>query len=116
MTADQITARVEDILNSHDVKYDVNWTYNGSPFITQPGSLTDAASKAIKTITGLTTELSTSGGTSDARFIAPTGAQVVELGPSNKTIHKINESVNIADLESLVDIYALTLENLLACK
>jgi len=116
LTADQITARVEQVLNSHGVKYDVKWTYNGSPFITQPGSLTDAASKAIKTITGLTTELSTSGGTSDARFIAPTGAQVVELGPSNKTIHKINESVNIDDLESLVDIYALTLENLLACK
>lgn len=116
LTADQITSRVEDILKSHDVAFDVKWTYNGSPFITQPGSLTDAVSQAIKSVTGLTTELSTSGGTSDARFIAPTGAQVVELGPSNKTIHKINESVNIEDLEALVDIYQLTLENLLICK
>jgi succinyl-diaminopimelate desuccinylase len=115
LTADQITARVENILNNHNVDYDIKWTYNGSPFITQPGSLTDAASQAIKTVTGLTTELSTSGGTSDARFIAPTGAQVVELGPSNKTIHKINESVNIDDLETLVKIYQVTLENLLKC-
>ena len=113
LTAEQITVRVEEILNTHNVSYEVQWTYNGSPFITQPGSLTDAVSQAITQVTGLTTELSTSGGTSDARFIAPTGAQVVELGPSNKTIHKINESVNIQDLESLVDIYQVTLETLL---
>lgn len=116
LTAQQITQHFDTILDKHHVDYDVQWTYNGSPFITQPGSLTDAVSQAIKTTTGLTTELSTSGGTSDARFIAPTGAQVVEVGPSNKTIHKINECVNIADLESLVDIYQLTLENLLTCK
>ncbi|PKF60659.1 succinyl-diaminopimelate desuccinylase [Psychromonas sp. psych-6C06] len=115
LTAEQIISRFEATLKTHDVDYEVNWTYNGSPFITQPGSLTDAVSEAIKQVTGLTTELSTSGGTSDARFIAPTGAQVVEVGPSNKTIHKINESVNVADLESLVDIYQVTLENLLTC-
>ena len=94
----------------------MTWTFNGLPFITEPGSLTNSVSEAIKQVTGLTAELSTSGGTSDARFIAPTGAQVVEVGPSNKTIHKINESVNIDDLESLVDIYQVTLENLLANK
>ncbi|GLS91661.1 succinyl-diaminopimelate desuccinylase [Psychromonas marina] len=113
LTAAQITAAFEETLKNHDVDYDVQWIYNGSPFITQPGSLTNAVSLAIKEVTGLTTELSTSGGTSDARFIAPTGAQVVEVGPSNKTIHKINESVNIADLESLVDIYQVTLQKLL---
>lgn len=113
LTATQIIERFQATLDAYSVDYDVQWTYNGSPFITQPGSLTDAVSRAIKKVTGLTTELSTSGGTSDARFIAPTGAQVVEIGPSNKTIHKINESVNITDLESLVDIYQVTLENLL---
>ena len=116
LTAQQIIERFEATLKSHDIDYDVQWTYNGSPFITQPGSLTDAVSQAILETTGLTTELSTSGGTSDARFIAPTGAQVVEVGPSNKTIHKINECVKVDDLELLVGIYQHTLENLLACK
>lgn len=115
LTAAQITEGFEKTLKAHHVDYHVQWIYNGAPFITQPGSLTDAVSQAIKQITGLTTDLSTSGGTSDARFIAPTGAQVVEVGPSNKTIHKINECVNIEDLESLVGIYQVTLENLLAC-
>ncbi|MEI6895920.1 MAG: succinyl-diaminopimelate desuccinylase, partial [Psychromonas sp.] len=108
ITAAQIIERFQRTLAMHNVSYDVLWTYNGSPFITQPGSLTDAVSQAIYKVTGITTELSTSGGTSDARFIAPTGAQVVEVGPSNKTIHKIDECVNIKDLESLVDIYQVT--------
>jgi len=116
LTAEEIITHFRTILDKHHVEYDVQWIYNGSPFITQPGSLTDAVSQAIKQITGLTTELSTSGGTSDARFIAPTGAQVVEVGPSNKTIHKINECVNVKDVEALVDIYQVTLENLLTCK
>lgn len=116
LSAAQIIKRVENILATHDVEYDVKWTFNGLPFITEPGTLTDAVSDAIKQVTGLTTVLSTSGGTSDARFIAPTGAQVVEVGTSNKTIHKINECVNIEDLESLVDIYQVTLENLLLRK
>jgi succinyl-diaminopimelate desuccinylase len=116
LTAAQIIERFEETLKIDDINYDVKWIYNGSPFITQPGSLTNAVSQAIKDVTGLTTELSTSGGTSDARFIAPTGAQVVEVGPCNKTIHKINECVNIDDLESLVDIYQVTLEKLLLCK
>jgi len=116
LTAAQIIAQFNAILDKHQVEYDVEWIYNGSPFITQPGNLTDAVSDAIYKTTGLTTELSTSGGTSDARFIAPTGAQVVELGASNKTIHKINECINIKDVESLVDIFEATLENLLTCK
>lgn len=113
LTAAQICDCFEQILKAHHVDYDVKWIYNGSPFITPPGSLTDAVSSAIKKITGITTELSTSGGTSDARFIAPTGAQVVEVGPCNKTIHKINECVKIDDVEALVDIYQVTLEKLL---
>lgn len=116
LTAQQIIARVEKTLNTYSVNCEIQWIFNGSPFITKPGSLTDAVSLAIKDITGLTTELSTSGGTSDARFIAPTGAQVVELGASNKTIHKINENIKIKDVETLVDIYQATLVNLLTCK
>ncbi|MEH6452054.1 MAG: succinyl-diaminopimelate desuccinylase [Psychromonas sp.] len=115
LTADQLTEHVESILQSHNLKYKIKWTYNGSPFITQPGSLTNAVSEAIFETNGITTELSTSGGTSDARFIAPTGAQVVEVGPSNKTIHKVNECVRIADVEELVDIYKVTLQKLLTC-
>jgi len=115
LTADQIIARVESILNAQQLKYDIQWTYNGSPFITQPGSLTKAVSEAIFEVSGLTTELSTSGGTSDARFIAPTGAQVVEVGPSNATIHQVNECIKVNDLEKLVNIYQITLEKLLIC-
>ncbi|MFT6924896.1 MAG: succinyl-diaminopimelate desuccinylase [Psychromonas sp.] len=115
LTAEMIIERVVAVLQKHELHYQVKWTYNGSPFITQPGSLTNAVSEAIFSVNGLTTELSTSGGTSDARFIAPTGAQVVELGPGNKTIHKVNESVKITDVEELVDIYRLTLEKLLTC-
>lgn len=115
LTAQQIVAKVETCLQQHNLKYELNWTYNGSPFITEPGSLTDAVSQSIKDVTGTVTELSTSGGTSDARFIAPTGAQVVELGPCNATIHKVNECVKVDDLEKLVSIYQGTLENILVC-
>ena len=115
LNSEQIINRVESILHKHQLKYDIEWTYNGSPFITQPGSLTNAVSEAILEVNGLTTELSTSGGTSDARFIAPTGAQVVEVGPCNATIHKVNECVKVDDLDELVKIYQLTLEKLLTC-
>lgn len=115
LKAEQIIARVETVLDKHQLKYDIKWTYNGSPFITQPGRLTNAVSDAIFEVSGLTTELSTSGGTSDARFIAPTGAQVVEIGPSNATIHQVNECVKVDDLEKLAKIYQLTLEKLLLC-
>ena len=113
LTAETIITKVERLLTDHNINFEVNWTYNGSPFITEPGSLTDSVALSIKEITGINTELSTSGGTSDARFIAPTGAQVIELGPCNKTIHQINECINIKDVETLVDIYQRTLEKLL---
>ena len=113
LTAAQIVQRVESVLQNHQLKYDLQWTYNGSPFITQPGLLTNAVSAAILEVNGLTTELSTSGGTSDARFIAPTGAQVVEVGLCNATIHKVNECIKVEDLDELVEIYQRTLEKLL---
>lgn len=115
LTAQDIIKQVETVLIKHQLNYDLSWTYNGSPFITHPGSLTNAVSDAIKQVNGLTTELSTSGGTSDARFIAPTGAQVVELGLCNATIHKVNECIKVSDLEELVNIYQTTLDKLLTC-
>ena len=113
LTAQKIISKVEKLLATHHLNFTINWTYNGSPFITEPGHLTDAVALSIKEITGITTELSTAGGTSDARFIAPTGAQVIELGPCNKTIHQINECINIKDVETLSEIYQRILEKLL---
>ena len=96
-----------------DRQFDIAWSHSGYPFATSAGTLTDATEAAIKSVTGYTTRLSTSGGTSDGRFIAPTGAQVVELGPVNTTIHKINECVAYADLDPLAAIYERILFNLL---
>lgn len=114
LTADDLTTRVEAILDGHNVAYDIEWTYNGLPFLTESGALVDACRGAIKDITGTDTELSTAGGTSDGRFIAPTGAQVVELGPCNGTIHKINECVKVSDLEQLTKVYLGILTRLMA--
>ena len=114
LTADQLVQRLEAALDNHQVDYDIKWTYNGLPFLTAEGELVEACQAAIKELTGQQTELSTAGGTSDGRFIAPTGAQVVELGPCNATIHKLNECVKIADLETLTDIYADIMQRLLA--
>ena len=113
LTFDKIVDKVNAILTKHELEYDINWTFNGKPFITEPGVFVNAVSTAIKTVTGRNTELSTSGGTSDGRFIAPTGAEVIEVGPCNATIHQVNESVNCADLEALVDIYYQTLVHVL---
>ena len=96
------------------MNYDLTWTLSGQPFLTPRGDLVNAVVAAIKSETGRDTELSTSGGTSDGRFIAPTGAQVVELGPINATIHKVDECISAADLETLTGIYEKALENLLA--
>ena len=96
-----------------DLNYTLTWRHSGSPFLTQPDTLVTATQKAIQTVCGYTTKLSTSGGTSDGRFIAPTGAQVIEVGPINATIHKMNEHVNIKELDKLSIIYQLILENLL---
>jgi succinyl-diaminopimelate desuccinylase len=114
VTADQLVQRLEAILDSHQIDYDINWTYNGLPFLTAAGELVDACQAAIMQVADQQTELSTAGGTSDGRFIAPTGAQVVELGPCNATIHKLNECVKIADLEILTDIYTDIMRRLLA--
>ena len=112
-TNEQLISRVNDILDKHQLQYDIKWTYNGQPFLTQSGELVAATQQAIKDVTDLTAELTTAGGTSDGRFIAPTGAQVVELGPVNATIHKVNECVNMTDLDQLAEVYEKVLENLL---
>ena len=106
--------RTEAILKKHGLNYDLTWTLSGQPFLTPRGDLVNAVVAAIKSETGRDTELSTSGGTSEGRFIAPTGAQVVELGPINATIHKVDECISAADLETLTGIYEKALENLLA--
>lgn len=113
LTADQLIEKTEGVLNRHQLNYELEWTRYGSPFLTSSGKLVEAAKTAIEEITGREPELSTSGGTSDGRFIAPTGAQVVELGPCNSTIHKVNECVNIEDLDSLALIYEKIMSRLL---
>ncbi|MFV5492962.1 succinyl-diaminopimelate desuccinylase [Acinetobacter towneri] len=113
VTADELKARVLEILDRHQVDYEIEWTLSGLPFLTPVGELVNAARQAIRNVTGVETELSTSGGTSDGRFIAPTGAQVLELGVLNATIHQINEHVDVADLEPLAEIYEQILEGLL---
>jgi succinyl-diaminopimelate desuccinylase len=108
-----IKQRTHTILDKYDFKYDLNWRLSGNPFLTKKGVLIDATHQAIKTITGRETQDDTGGGTSDGRFIAPTGTQVIELGPINESIHKINENVAVADLDILSRIYEQILVNLL---
>lgn len=110
VTADELKVRVREILDRHGLEWDIDWILSGNPFLTAAGSLVDAARESIRSVMGYKTELSTSGGTSDGRFIAPTGAQVLELGPCNATIHKINERVRASDLDDLSHLY----ENILA--
>lgn len=114
VTADQLKERVTALLEKHDLKYELNWVLSGVPFLTAEGELVAAAVESIKEVTGTDTELSTSGGTSDGRFIAPTGAQVLELGPRNATIHQVNECVEVDDLEPLEEIYYRIMKKLLA--
>jgi succinyl-diaminopimelate desuccinylase len=111
--AHQIIETTRAILDKHELDYDINWSISGYPFLTPEGELVIAAQQAIKQHTGITTSLETTGGTSDGRFIAPTGAQVLELGPVNESIHKLNEHVNIEELEQLSQIYQSILEQLL---
>lgn len=113
VTADQLKARVLEILDRNNLEYEIKWTLSGLPFLTPVGELVNAAKTAIRNVTETETELSTSGGTSDGRFIAPTGAQVLELGVLNATIHQINEHVNIDELEPLAEIYEQILIELL---
>lgn len=114
VTADALKVRVRDILDKHGLEWDIDWVLSGNPFLTAEGDLVEACQHSIKAITGTETELSTSGGTSDGRFIAPTGAQVVELGPINATIHKLDERVSCKDLDTLSDVYENILARLLA--
>lgn len=114
VTAEQLQQRVNDILQKHNVQYHIDWSLSGLPFLTPVGELVNATQQAIFEVTGYQSELSTSGGTSDGRFIAPTGAQVIELGVLNDTIHQIDECVDIDDLEKLTLIYEKMLEKLLA--
>ncbi len=113
VTEDQLKSRTEGILKKHGIDYELNWNLSGLPFLTPEGALVEATVASIRDITGLDTELSTAGGTSDGRFIAPYGSQVIELGPTNATIHKVDECVCITDLEALSAIYQRILEKLL---
>jgi len=114
VTADELQHRVESLLDSHGLNYDIEWRLSGQPFLTRNSHLLEAAQSALETIAGSKAETSTAGGTSDGRFIAPLGAEVIELGPINKTIHKINECVACDDLELLTKIYQQTLIKLLS--
>ncbi len=111
-TAEGLQQRVVDILARHDLEYHLTWTVGGQPFITPPGELVDAIGQAIEAETGVHTELSTTGGTSDGRFISRICPQVIEFGPINASIHKIDEHVAVADIEPLKNIYRRTLERL----
>ena len=112
-TLEKLEQTVEDILKRHKVKYTIDWFVSGLPFYTPPGRLSQAVSTAVAAVTGLTPRQTTGGGTSDGRFIAPTGAQVVELGVINASIHKVNEHCRIADIEKVRDIYQRVLGLLL---
>ena len=113
LTQDDISRRTEAILDSFGLDYTLEWELSGNPFLTLPGTLIDVAASSIRAVNGVKTRTSTSGGTSDGRFIAPTGAQLIELGPCNATIHKVNEQVKIADLEELSQIYERIMAQLL---
>ena len=112
-TVDSLKSKVRAILDRHGLEYDLQWELSGKPYLTPRGNLVDAVSAAIREVTGLEAGLSTGGGTSDGRFIADICPQVIELGPLNATIHKINECVAIADLDALSEIYYLALRKLL---
>ena len=112
-TAEGLRGEADAVLRTSGADFELDWATPGEPFLTRPGSLTQAVLDAVRDITGLTAETSTGGGTSDGRFIAPTGAEVVELGVVNATIHKVDENVAVADLEPLTRMYERVLENLL---
>ena len=113
LTADDIKRKVHSVLDAHGLDYDLAWTFSGHPFLTDEGSLLDAVVESIEEVNHKKPELLTTGGTSDGRFIARTGAQVIELGPVNATIHKVNECVKVADLEKLTDMYQKVMEKVL---
>jgi succinyl-diaminopimelate desuccinylase len=111
-TPESLQQRLRAVLERHGLEYDLSWTIGGLPFLTPPGALVDAVREAVHEEAGIETELSTSGGTSDGRFIAQICPQVIELGPTNATIHKVDEHVPVADIEPLKNIYRRVLEKL----
>ena len=113
VTAEEIRERCEAILDQSGLTYDIEWSLSGKPFLTEPGALLNAVVETIEATTGRVPEVSTGGGTSDGRFIAPSGSQVVEVGHVNETIHQINERVKLADIAQLTKIYEGILERLL---
>ena len=112
-TADMLKSRFIEILNKHQLDYDIDWEHSGEPYLTEKGTLVDVLSDAVKEISGVRPTISTTGGTSDGRFISKLCDQVVEFGPINESIHKINENVNVNDIETLKDIYKLTISKIL---
>jgi succinyl-diaminopimelate desuccinylase len=112
-TCATLQERVQQIFDAHDIDYDLQWHLSGEPFLTQPGKLIDAVSQAVTEIVGKAPELSTGGGTSDGRFLSPAGADVVELGPVNASIHKIDEHVKVEDVVKLTAMYRRIMELLL---
>ncbi|MGH8553303.1 MAG: succinyl-diaminopimelate desuccinylase, partial [Methylococcales bacterium] len=110
---DTIKQRVHQILDDHHLNYEIHWRLSGRPFLTKETELVEAAQQALLAVTGSRASLETGGGTSDGRFVAPTGAQVIEVGASNESIHKINEKILLEDLETLTRVYEKILENLL---
>ena len=113
ITEKEIKARTEEILDKHNLNYKISWVLSGKPFLTSKGSLVESTVESILEVTGIKTQLSTAGGTSDGRFIAPHGSQVVELGPINATIHQLNECTSVKGLDCLSEIYQRILEKLL---
>ena len=113
LTAEAIRSRCEEILSTHGLSYDIEWSLSGEPFLTEPGALLDAVTQSIEVVAGYHPQVSTGGGTSDGRFIAPSGAQVVEVGHVNATIHQCNERVKLDDIPKLTEIYKGILERLL---
>ncbi len=113
ITADEIKTKIIEVLDRHNLDYKLDWHLSGNPFFCEPGKLTHACEQAIQETVNVKAELSTGGGTSDGRFIAPTGAQVVELGPVNESIHKVNECIEVDALDQLTQIYQRVLEKLL---
>lgn len=104
-SADQLKERVAQLFKTHQLNFNLHWRLNGEPFMTQPGDLTRAAQESIETICGVTPDFNTGGGTSDGRFIAPHGVDLIELGPCNQSMHQINERVSVVDLETLARVY-----------
>ncbi len=112
-TAEDLQQRVHQVFDDHELNYNIQWHVSSKPFLSQNGKLTEATKATIKKICQIDTDANTTGGTSDGRFIAPTGTEVIELGPSSKSIHQVDENMNIKDLETLTDLYEGILEHLL---